>query len=218
MRELTLAQMMKADRYDGYAYSYPHKTSYREFESPVPLSDAWANEDRENLFLYTHLPFCEMRCGFCNLFTTVQPDGGLVGRTLEAIERQSEAVADAIRPNGVSQAAFGGGTPSFLSVEELNQLFDQLEKNWPVDWESIPVSFESSPGTLNPEKLSFLKEAGVDRLSLGVQSFLREDTIALRRPQRQEELNRACGEIKDAGFDVFNIDLIYGAEGQDSER
>lgn len=107
--------------YDGYAYAYPHKTAYRPLDPPVPLTGAWAPEDKRNLFLYVHLPFCEMRCGFCNLFTTVQPGTGLVDQTLAAIRRQSEIVSSAILPEGIAQAAFGGGTPSFLSELELDR-------------------------------------------------------------------------------------------------
>lgn len=70
----SLAQRMMDDGYEGYAYGYPHKTAYRPLDPPVPLREAWQQEDKRNLFLYVHLPFCEMRCGFCNLFTTVQPD------------------------------------------------------------------------------------------------------------------------------------------------
>jgi len=209
---------MEEGGYDGYAYAYPHKTAYRPLEPVVPLAEAWANEDKRNLFLYVHLPFCEMRCGFCNLFTTVQPGATLTDQTLAAIERQSNAVAKAIAPEGVAQAAFGGGTPSFLSEQELEQLFDNLSRTWPVRWSEIPVSFEVSPGTITETKLELLKRRGVDRISMGVQSFVAADLVALKRPQPAGEVERACQIIKAAGFPVFNIDLIYGNEGQDHAR
>ncbi|HTB83799.1 MAG TPA: STM4012 family radical SAM protein [Candidatus Sulfotelmatobacter sp.] len=214
----TLARRIEEGGYDGYAYAYPHKTSYRPFASPVPLAEAWQGEITRNLFLYVHLPFCEMRCGFCNLFTTVQPGGDFVEQTLAAIRRQSEAVAHAIKPQGVAQAAFGGGTPSFLTELEIEQLFLHLSRTWPVTWGKIPVSFEVSPGTITPAKLALLKQLGVDRISLGVQSFIAEDLISLKRPQPAGELERACGTIKSARFPVFNLDLIYGNEGQDAGR
>ena len=59
--------------YRGYVYAYPHKTAYRRFDRPRPLPDVWADEPRAGLFLYLHVPFCTMRCGFCNLFTTPNP-------------------------------------------------------------------------------------------------------------------------------------------------
>ena len=213
-----LAQRMAEDGYDGYAYAYPHKTAYRPLIPAIPLEHAWRTEDKRNLFLYVHLPFCEMRCGFCNLFTTVQPGGNLVEQTLAAIERQSRAVATAVAPECIAQVAFGGGTPSFLSEPELERLFTHLRDVWPVRWNEIPVSFEVSPGTITSAKLALLKQLGVDRISLGVQSFVAEDLISLKRPQPAGELERACQRIKAAQLPVFNIDLIYGNEGQDAKR
>jgi len=209
---------MAEDGYDGYAYAYPHKTAYRPLDPPIPLNEAWQFEDKRDLFLYVHLPFCEMRCGFCNLFTTVQPGASLVEQTLGAIYRQSESVVAAVEPQGIAQAAFGGGTPSYLSETELQCLFTTLSGMWPVCWRDIPVSFEVSPGTVTREKLALLKGLGVDRISLGVQSFVPADLVSLKRPQPAAELERACQTIKTAGFAVFNIDLIYGNEGQDASR
>ncbi len=212
---MNLAQRMAEESYDGYTYAYPHKTAYRPLQPPVPLDQAWSQEDTDRLFLYLHLPFCEMRCGFCNLFTTIRPAQERVQATLEAISRQSQAVSSAIQPRGVAQAAFGGGTPSYLSESQLERLFADLQQHWPVDFTKIPVSFEASPGTVTPEKLALLKNLGVDRLSLGVQSFRPEDLADLKRPQPSGQVEQACDWIREAGFAVFNIDLIYGNALQD---
>jgi oxygen-independent coproporphyrinogen III oxidase len=216
--KVPLVERIRQGGYDGYSYAYPHKTAYRLLNPPVPLQNAWRCEDKRNLFLYVHLPFCEMRCGFCNLFTTTRPGAGLVSDTLRAIMRQSEIVSDAISPERIAQAAFGGGTPSFLSLKQLEELFAALHKVWPVDWKSIPVSFEVSPGTVTQEKLAFLKSVGVDRISIGVQSFVREDLVSLKRPQHAYQLERALHLIRSTRFSVLNIDLIYGNEGQDGDR
>ncbi|MBN9414267.1 MAG: STM4012 family radical SAM protein [Candidatus Eremiobacteraeota bacterium] len=212
---MNLTERMRQESYDGYTYAYPHKTAYRPLDPPVGLAEAWREEDTSRLFLYTHLPFCEMRCGFCNLFTTIRPGQDRVEATLAAILRQSRSVAEAVRPLGVAQAAFGGGTPSYLTEAQLERLFGGLQKDWPVDFRAIPVSFETSPGTVTPTKLALLKQLGVDRLSLGVQSFEVEDLADLTRPQPAGQLRQACEWIRAAGFPVFNIDLIYGNPRQD---
>jgi oxygen-independent coproporphyrinogen-3 oxidase len=214
----SLASRMREGGYDGYAYAYPHKTAYRALLPPISLKDAWQSEDKSSLFLYVHLPFCEMRCGFCNLFTTIQPADDFVAQTLAAIKAQSRVLAEAINPERIAQAAIGGGTPSFLSEAQLQSLFSDLSNTWPIEWQKIPTSFEASPGTLTPGKLALLRSLGVDRISLGVQSFLAEDLVALKRPQRREQVEQVCQWIKNAGFPVFNIDLIYGNEGQDAHR
>jgi oxygen-independent coproporphyrinogen III oxidase len=102
---------------------------------------------------------------------------------LAAIHRQSEIVAGSVAPEKIAQAAFGGGTPSFLSEVEIEQLFKNLRCTWPAHWNEIPVSFEVSPGTITREKLALLKSHGVSRISMGVQSFVTEDLISLKRPQ-----------------------------------
>lgn len=209
-----LGQAMQSDQYAGYAYSYPHKTSYGKFPEPVELRDLWKGENKGSLFLYVHLPFCEFRCGFCNLFTTVQPAEELVAKTLDSISRQSRVVAEAVRPQRIAQVAFGGGTPSFLNVLELETLFQTLDRHWPIEWGEVPISFESSPATVTKEKLQLLRSYGVSRISMGVQSFSPADLKSLGRPQRFEEIASAVHEIKLSRFPVFNLDLIYGNEGQ----
>lgn len=215
---MTLQERLKNDSYDGYAYSYPHKTAYRPLDPPRPLEEVWKREDRSRLFLYVHLPFCEMRCGFCNLFTTIRPGEDFVERTLRALEKQIQEVAARVNPQGIAQAAFGGGTPSYLSEAQLERLFGQLSEHWPLSLGEIPLSLEVSPATISLNKLALLKQLGVNRLSIGIQSFVEEDLKSLRRPLLGADLQQVCGWIKETDFPVFNLDLIYGNEGQDARR
>ena len=85
--------------YQSYVYSYPHKLAYRPLDPPLQLNGLWAGEDKNVLFLYLHIPFCEMRCGFCNLFTTVHPAQSLEASYLDALERQARRVS-AAGPSG----------------------------------------------------------------------------------------------------------------------
>ena len=81
----TLARMLDGTPYAAYTYSYPHKTAYRPLDPPRRLAEVWAGEPLDALFLYLHVPFCEMRCGFCNLFTTANPRGQLAEDYLAAL-------------------------------------------------------------------------------------------------------------------------------------
>src|SRR4051794_23250964 len=83
------AEIMRVSPYQGYSYAYPHKTAYRHFVEPTPLAAAWADQPLTALFLYIHVPFCEMRCGFCNLFTQARPSSQIVDDYVEALARQS---------------------------------------------------------------------------------------------------------------------------------
>src|SRR5260370_19272965 len=123
MTSPSLAHMLTDTPYVAYAYAYPHKTAYRPFASPVPLRELWANERRDALFLYVHVPFCEMRCGFCNLFTQAKPRAELQGQYLAALRREAEQVRQALGEAGFARLAIGGGTPTFLDVSGLGQLF-----------------------------------------------------------------------------------------------
>ena len=212
-----LAEKLEEDPYQGYAYGYPHKTAYRPLNPPVPLRQHWEKEDTSSLFFYLHLPFCEMRCGFCNLFTTTHPSEDLVISYLDTVERQMRVMSDTLDAPRFAQAAFGGGTPSFLSILELEKLFGSIEKTFGTFENGIPISFETSPATVDPEKLALLRDKGITRLSIGVQSFVIEETKALGRPQKRDTLDRALQQISEARFPVFNIDLIYGVQGQSPE-
>lgn len=216
----TLKERLQDQPYQGYAYAYPHKTAYRHFDEPIPLRDVWKDEDKTSLYLYVHLPFCEMRCGFCNLFTTTNPKGDRVSRYLDALEIQMDAAIAEICNGGdtrFARAAFGGGTPSFLIESELSRLFDSLTSRFGEFSHGMPMSFELSPGTVTQEKLSLLKSSGITRISIGVQSFIEEETKAFGRPQSSMEVASVLSLMRGAGFPVMNIDLIYGAENQSIE-
>ena len=204
------------DPFQGYSYAYPHKTAYRHFPEPLPLRDLWADEDKESLFMYLHLPFCEMRCGFCNLFTTTNPKDGKVAAYLDALERQVEAVNDSLGDHRYSRGAIGGGTPTFLTVDEMARVFRILRQAGSLR-KGVPLSCELSPGTSEPQKIRQLREEGVTRASIGVQSFIEAETRSLGRPQKPAVLHVALERLMGAGFPVVNVDLIYGIQGQSLE-
>jgi oxygen-independent coproporphyrinogen-3 oxidase len=201
--------------FQGYAYAYPHKTAYRRLDPPRRLNEVWEKEDKESLFLYAHIPFCEMRCGFCNLFTTTHPGADRVSTYLDAFERQSAAVAPALGSVArVARLAIGGGTPTFLTIPELNRFFGTLNKYFLGSAKGVPKAVEASPATMDAEKIAFLEAQGVTRVSLGVQSFIESEVRALGRAQHTSDVNRTLGMLTSAKFPCVNIDLIYGINGQ----
>ncbi|MET9490333.1 STM4012 family radical SAM protein [Nocardia sp. NPDC006630] len=204
--------------YQNYVYGYPHKTAYRPLGADSPLlSELWANEPKDALSLYAHIPFCEYRCGFCNLFTRVGAPDDLTGRYLDALERQAGAVRAALGDDGpvrFAAAAFGGGTPTYLSAAELARLCDIAERQMGADLRSIPLSVETSPATATADRLAVLAERGATRVSIGVQSFVDAEARAAVRPQRRAEVEAALETIRAARIPILNIDLIYGIDGQ----
>lgn len=208
--------------YESYVYAYPHKTAYRPLADRPALRELWADERKDALSLYLHIPFCEVRCGFCNLFTRIGAPDELTTRYLDALDRQATAVADALHARAATgvrfaAAAFGGGTPTFLDAGELERLCDIAEKRMGADLRAVPLSVETSPSTATADRLSVLAERGATRVSIGVQSFVEEEAKAAVRPQRRSDVEAALGRIRDAGIPVLNIDLIYGIDGQTPE-
>ncbi len=200
-----------------YAYSYPHKSSYRPLTPAVPIAAAWRNENVEQLSLYVHIPFCEMRCGFCNLFTQSQPTEGIVTDYLHTLVRQMGVVRRAVPTATFSQLAIGGGTPTFLSAQQLAKLCTEIETTFGQSIRDLPTSVETSPATATADRLQVLASYGVQRISLGVQSFLPFETRQLGRPQQVDEVHRALNLIQECHFPELNIDLIYGAPEQTLE-
>ena len=123
---LTAPDLLRGTPYVAYAYSYPHKTAYRPLNPPVPLEAVWEGEGVSRLFGYIHIPFCEMRCGFCNLFTTARPPTEQVQTYLDALARHMDAVAAAVPHRNFARYAIGGGTPTYLDAAELDCLFIRM--------------------------------------------------------------------------------------------
>lgn len=210
--ETAARDLLHGPAFQGYAYAYPHKTAYRRLEPAVGLSEAWAGERREALFLYLHVPFCEYRCGFCNLFTRANPARELAPRYLDAVERHAERAAAALGPGArFARLALGGGTPTWLEPGELARLFDVAARLGAVH---VPTSVELSPETTTQERVALLAARGVTRVSLGVQTFDEEEAAAASRPQRRASVERALGLLRGAGRWSLNLDLIYGLRGQ----
>jgi len=212
----SLADLLRMTPYAGYAYAYPHKTAYRSLAPARNLAEVWASEPQNALFLYFHVPFCEMRCGFCNLFTESHSRNGLASRVealyLDALERHASIVRSVLPKARFAHGAIGGGTPTFLSaagLERLLQTFATFSRA-----EAFSCSVEASPFTATRERLQILRAHHVHRLSLGVQSFVPAEVAGAGRAQSRDEVETALDHIRALRFPVVNLDLIYGLPGQ----
>jgi oxygen-independent coproporphyrinogen-3 oxidase len=210
----SLAERLAGTPYDSYLYAYPHKTAYGPIEPARAIADVWRAEDKTSLFLYVHVPFCEMRCGFCNLFTTPRPQSDVVARYVGVLERQARRVRDALGAATFARFAMGGGTPTLLESRALARVLDVAERIMGADLAAIPGSVETSPETCSPDRMRVLRDRGVDRVSIGVQTFVEAESAAVKRPQKNVEVFGALDTIREAGFRVLNVDLMYGLPEQ----
>ncbi len=202
--------ILTSSPYQSYTYAYPHKTAYRRLEPAITLSELWQFEARDALFLYIHIPFCEMRCGFCNLFTTVNAPQSLERAYLQTLERQAVRVREALGDAKFARFVIGGGTPTYLEPDDLERLFVIAQNIYGIDFASTPTSVETSPATATSDRLEVLKKYGVDRVSIGVQSFIESEVHSVGRTQQNSQVFKAFETIRSISIPILNIDLIYG--------
>ena len=170
------------------------------------------------LGLYLHIPFCRKRCKFCYFRVYTDKNSSDVEIYLDALSREVELYAKraALAGREFDFVYFGGGTPSFLSSQQLTGLIDRIRRHW--KWEHArEVTFECEPGTLKKSKLETIKAIGTTRLSLGIEHF---DDAVLEiggRAHRSAECFEAYQWAREVGFDQINIDLIAGMVG-DTEK
>jgi oxygen-independent coproporphyrinogen-3 oxidase len=197
-------------------YSYPHKTAYRPFNPPVSLSPYIKKVEGRKASLYFHIPFCRYKCGFCNLFSLQSCNTSKIDAYLEAMHRQACQLSSLTKKLTFDAFAIGGGTPLLLSVGQLEKLVE-IAALFGVSAGEVSTSIETSPDYTDRQVLRFLKEKGVERLSIGVQSFLAEELRSIKRSTPVPVIETALDTIRQMNFPQFNIDLIYGIEGQTEE-
>lgn len=216
MHTLTSSPLLQQSPYQAYVYSYPHKTAYRPFAARS-LTEIWAPEKRDALFLYIHIPFCEMRCGFCNLFTTVTHNDDFVNQYIRTVQHQAQRVKAALSNAQFARFALGGGTPTQLPIAGLEAILDIAEATMGATLSQIPMSVEVSPETATLEKLELLRDRGTNRISIGIQSFVDSEVAATQRRQTAAQVRETLAHIREIGFQSLNIDLIYGLPDQTVE-
>jgi oxygen-independent coproporphyrinogen III oxidase len=153
--------------------------------------------------VYVHLPFCAHRCGYCD-FVTVTGRDHLHGSYVEALVRELHEEHDG---SPVETIFLGGGTPTYTAFPELARLLRALPP-------ARELTVEANPETVTPELARELRDAGVNRISLGAQTFQPHLLQALERRATPTDLERAFRRLREAGFDNVSLDLIYGIPGQ----
>jgi coproporphyrinogen III oxidase-like Fe-S oxidoreductase len=171
------------------------------------------------LGLYLHIPFCRKRCHFCYFRVYTDRNAREVADYLQILVREWELYAEraAITARPLDFVYFGGGTPSFLSVAQLQDLVRGITAVAP--WAGAEeITFECEPGTLTEGKLAAIREMGVTRLSLGVENFDDRILELNGRAHRSPEIFRAWSSARDLGFPQINVDLIAGMVGETEEN
>jgi oxygen-independent coproporphyrinogen III oxidase len=157
--------------------------------------------------IYIHIPFCRKACIYCNFHFSIS----LAKKTalVEALIREMSLRRDYLSGN-IETIYIGGGTPSLLDIKELELIFEHLHKNFTLNQE-LEITLEANPDDINKSTLAAWKKSGVNRLSLGIQTFSDEELIWMNRSHSAEQSVKAMDDLADTGFTNYSVDLIYGS-------
>ena len=165
--------------------------------------------------IYVHIPFCNSKCAYCGFYSL--PSLKLKDRFLEALKAEIVARKDYLQGDAVNTIYFGGGTPSLLSLKEIGELLHLINAHYPVA-SNAEITLEANPDTLSLEHLEGLRQLGVNRLSIGIQSFFDNDLKYLSRRHDSHHAQQCLDWAKLAGFENISIDLIYGLPSSNTEQ
>jgi putative oxygen-independent coproporphyrinogen III oxidase len=167
------------------------------------------------LSLYVHLPWCVRKCPYCDFNSYTLKDELPEAQYIAALERDLEAQAGDVRGRSVVSVFFGGGTPSLFAPESIGRILEAARRHLQLS-DDCEITLEANPGTVERGRFSGYRAAGVNRVSLGAQSFDASQLQKLGRIHSPAETQRAAEELHAAGLSNFNLDLMYALPGQDT--
>ena len=165
--------------------------------------------------LYFHIPFCNSKCAYCGFYSL--PSLKLKERFLEALKTEIVMRKDYLHGLTVNTIYFGGGTPSLLSIKEIGELLHLINNTYPIG-NDPEITLEANPDTLSLDYLKGLHQLGINRLSIGIQSFFDNDLKYLSRRHAANHARQCLDWAKHAGFSNISIDLIYGLPTSNAEQ
>lgn len=165
--------------------------------------------------IYIHIPFCNSKCAYCGFYSI--PLQKRKAEFLEALKQEMVSRKDYLHGEAVETIYFGGGTPSILKVEEIENLLSLIQEYYSVE-ANAEITLEANPDTLSMEYLQGLRAIGINRLSIGIQSFFDDDLRYLSRRHDASHARQCIQLAKDAGFDNISIDLIYGLPTSNADQ
>lgn len=165
--------------------------------------------------IYIHIPFCKKRCIYCDFYSTTL--GHLKDRYINAVEKEIEIRKDYAGNETVETIYFGGGTPSQLKSEDIKMIISAINKVHNVK-NNAEITIEANPDDLTEEYVNALKSTGVNRISIGIQTFNYRRLKFLNRRHNAQQAKDAVKRCQDKGFDNISIDLIYGFPDESTEQ
>ena len=200
-------------RYTSYPTAVEFNDSFDDVSYRGRLAAA-ADLPEQPLSLYVHLPFCEARCSYCGCMVIITQKREVAARYLNYLEREIEMLARTLGGRRrVVQHHWGGGTPTYLTVEQIERLHGIVARHFDLDPDA-ERAIEIDPRVTSHAQLDLLKRLGFNRLSMGVQDFTPDVQVAINRRQSEAQTRELYAYARAAGFESINVDLIYGLPRQ----
>ncbi|MEI7486239.1 MAG: radical SAM family heme chaperone HemW [Chryseobacterium sp.] len=158
--------------------------------------------------IYIHIPFCKQKCSYCNFHFSTSLN--FKDEMIAAMKKEIFLRKDELQNKNLHSLYFGGGTPSILSVDEINSLIDEVLKHFSFE-KDIEITLEANPDDLDKSFVRELSKSHINRLSIGTQSFFEEDLKFMNRAHNASEAESSIKRAQDFGFENLSIDLIYGS-------
>lgn len=168
------------------------------------------------LGLYIHVPFCAQKCYYCD-FNSYKINSNQKKEYLINIEREMKFYKEEFKDKCFDTIFFGGGTPSILTVDELQELVNNINENFNIK-KDAEITIECNPGTINREKLEAMKKMGINRLSIGLQATQNYHLKSIGRIHTYEEFEKNYYDALNIGFENINIDLMYALPNQKTQE
>ena len=178
------------------------------------------NNERKNVGIYIHVPFCLSKCHYCDFCSVQRADEEKKERYAKRLCEEIEFFAAKIGENGKIPVAdtvyFGGGTPTLLSVSQIGRVLEAVDRCFGID-DDAEITAETNPKSADGKKLADMRRSGVNRLSVGMQSVHNDELKALGRIHTFEDFKATFSDARDVGFDNVSVDLMYGIPLQTKE-
>lgn len=166
--------------------------------------------------LYIHIPFCDHKCIYCDFYSVITRDN--ITNYLNAIKKEISFYSEKYKNDSkITSVFFGGGTPSLMEPEYLGEIIQHLKTRFDI-LPTAEITMETNPGTVNKKKLETFRSFGINRISIGIQSFNNDELKFLTRIHDSEKAIETITDASRAGFDNINIDLIFNLPGQSREK
>ena len=164
--------------------------------------------------IYIHIPFCRKKCNYCNFYSVVSER--YTDDFLLSLHKEIELQKDLLKGEKVQTIYFGGGTPSLLSPDSLSEILKKLKETFNLA-QNPEITLEANPLDINFNYLQEIKEIGINRLSLGIQSFDNTVLDYLSRTHKAGDSHKAIELVQTVGFENYTMDLIFGVPGMDMD-